>query len=285
MFAKKTRKSTLIFRPMVSFPSHPHIFSSFPWRFGGMLGPTMKILIADDDRISRLLIQRILESDGGHSLTVANDGEEAWQQLLASPEPFDVCMLDIMMPRLDGLGLITRMRANSRFKNLPVILCTALNDRTTVQKAVLLSVTQYIVKPYTRANVVEKVHLVHSSMAGHQSLEEGSVVCARLGVDSETYRTLMESLLEDAREWTELLLSTRSLAGQQALLVRLNGLKGSALSLGARDLATQLRVAEETLEKTEAKDREKFGPPDNLVADVKREIEVLQKHLQAPPRA
>jgi CheY-like chemotaxis protein len=72
----------------------------------------MKILIAEDDRISRLLMQRILEADGGHALTMANDGEEAWQQLLASPEPFDVCLLDIMMPRLDGLGLIARMRAS-----------------------------------------------------------------------------------------------------------------------------------------------------------------------------
>ena len=244
----------------------------------------MKILIAEDDRISRLLMQRILEADGGHTLTTVNDGEEAWQQLLASPEPFDVCLLDIMMPRLDGLGLITRMRADPRFKALPIILCTALNDRTTVQKAVLLSVTQYIVKPYTRANVVEKIHLVRSNISGHRSLEDSSVVCARLGVDSETYRTLLESLVVDAIEWTELLLTTRSLAGQQALLVRLNGMKGSALSLGARGLAAQLRVAEETLEKTEAKDREKFGPPDNLATVVKHEIDVLQKYLQAPPR-
>jgi CheY-like chemotaxis protein len=245
----------------------------------------MKILIAEDDRISRLLMQRILEADGGHALTMANDGEEAWQQLLASPEPFDVCLLDIMMPRLDGLGLIARMRADARFKALPIILCTALNDRTTVQKAVLLSVTQYIVKPYTRANVVEKIHLVHANVAGTRSIEESSVVCARLGVDSETYRTLMESLLQDAAEWTELLLGTRSLAGQQTLLVRLNGLKGSALSLGARTMAAQLRTAEETLEKIEAKDQEKFGPPDNLVAAIKHEIEVLQKHLQGSTHA
>lgn len=154
-----------------------------------------------------------------------------------------------------------------------------------MQKAVLLSVTQYIVKPYTRANVVEKIHLVHANVAGTRSIEESSVVCARLGVDSETYRTLMESLLQDATEWTELLLGTRSLAGQQTLLVRLNGLKGSALSLGARTMAAQLRTAEETLEKIEAKDQEKFGPPDNLVAAIKHEIEVLQKYLQGSTHA
>ncbi len=154
-----------------------------------------------------------------------------------------------------------------------------------MQKAVLLSVTQYIVKPYTRANVVEKIHLVHANVAGTRSIEESSVVCARLGVDSETYRTLMESLLQDATEWTELLLGTRSLAGQQTLLVRLNGLKGSALSLGARTMAAQLRTAEETLEKIEAKDQEKFGPPDNLVAAIKHEIDVLQKYLQGSTHA
>ena len=242
----------------------------------------MKILIAEDDRISRLLIQRILEADGGHALTIANDGEEAWQQLLSSPEPFDVCLLDIMMPRLDGLGLIARMRADSRFKALPIILCTALNDRNTVKKAVLLSVTQYIVKPYTRANVVEKLHLVHSHVADTRSLEDSSVVCARLGMDSDTYRVLLQSLVDDAGEWTELLLSTRSIAGQQTLQVRLNGMKGSALSLGARTLAAQLRLAEETLENADAKHQEKFGPQDDLVAAITREIEVLKNYLQGP---
>lgn len=240
----------------------------------------MRILIAEDDRISRLLIQRILEADGGHELTIASDGEEAWDQLLHSPEPFDVCLLDIMMPRLDGLGLIARMHADPRFKTLPIILCTALNDRSTVQKAVLLSVNQYIVKPYTRANVVEKIHLIHANATGTRSIEDGSIVCARLGVDSETYQMLMESLAQDAAEWLELLLSTRSLAGQQMLLVRLNGLKGSALSLGARTMAAQLRTAEETLEKTGAKEQEKFGPTDNLVGAIKEEIDGLKKFLQ-----
>jgi CheY-like chemotaxis protein len=244
---------------------------------------SMKILIAEDDRISRLLIQRILEADGDYKLTMANDGEEAWEQLLASTEPFDVCLLDIMMPRLDGLGLITRMRANERFKNMPVILCTALNDRTTVQKAALLSVSQYIVKPYTRANVVEKIHLVHSNLGATRSIEESGVVCARLGVDPDMYRTLLESTVQDVNEWTELLQTTRSLSGQQTLLVKLNGLKGSALSLGARSLATQLRVAEEVLEKSDPKDREKYGPPDGLAPAIKREVAVLQDFIEKLP--
>jgi CheY-like chemotaxis protein len=243
----------------------------------------MKILIAEDDRISRLLMQRILEADGNHSLTMASDGEEAWEQLNAASEPFDVCLLDIMMPRLDGLGLITRMRNTHKFKSTPIILCTALNDRTTVQKAALLSVSQYIVKPYTRANVVEKIHLVHSNLAGTRSIEESGVVCARLGVDPEMYRVLMESMVQDVTEWAELLQTTRSPAGQQTLLVKLNGLKGSALSLGARTLAAQLRTAEEVLEKTDPKERERFGPPDSLAPAIKREIDILRKHVEGLP--
>jgi CheY-like chemotaxis protein len=256
---------------------------SFLRPFSVILALSMKILIAEDDRISRLLIQRILEADGGHSLTMANDGEEAWEQLNSASEPFDVCLLDIMMPRLDGLGLITRMRSTFRFKMTPIILCTALNDRTTVQKAALLSVSQYIVKPYTRANVVEKIHLVHSNLTGARSIEETGVVCARLGVDLEMYRMLLESMVQDATEWTELLQTTRAISGQQTVLVKLNGLKGSALSLGARSLATQLRMAEEILEKSDPKERERFGPPDSLAPAVKHEIELLQKHLEELP--
>jgi len=222
---------------------------------------SMKILIAEDDRISRLLIQRILEADSSHSLTMVNDGEEAWDQLNSSSEPFDVCLLDIMMPRLDGLGLITRMRNTYRFKATPVILCTALNDRNTVQRAALLSVSQYIVKPsrgkrrgedppdqqqpHRRArNRGQRCRLrapwrgpghvpdiAGESGAGHERMARTS------SNDEEPFR-------------------------QQAVLVKLNGLKGSALSMGARTLAAQLRTAEETLDKTDPKEREQYGPPD-----------------------
>jgi CheY-like chemotaxis protein len=244
---------------------------------------SMKILIAEDDRISRLLIQRILEADSSHSLTMVNDGEEAWDQLNSSSEPFDVCLLDIMMPRLDGLGLITRMRNTYRFKATPVILCTALNDRNTVQRAALLSVSQYIVKPYTRANVVEKIHLINSNLTGARAIEDSGVVCARLGVDPDMYRTLLESLVQDMNEWLELLQTTRSLSGQQAVLVKLNGLKGSALSMGARTLAAQLRTAEETLDKTDPKEREQYGPPDGLAPGIRREIDLLQEFVEKLP--
>ncbi len=240
----------------------------------------MKILIAEDDRISQLLIQLILEADGGHTLTIVSDGEEAWQKLLGATEPFDLCLLDIRMPRLDGLGLVTRMRADEHLKAIPVILCTAFNDRTTVQKAALLSVSQYIVKPYTRANIIEKIHLVHGHAAGAQPLEDSNVVCARLGVDTGTYRKLLESLVQAAAEWTQHFVVAEGPAGRQGLQLQLNGLKGSALSLGARGLAAQFRVAEEILERTGPKDREKPALPDNVVAAIKGEIDVLQKHLQ-----
>jgi CheY-like chemotaxis protein len=244
----------------------------------------MKILMADDDRISRVLMQRILEADGGHTLTMVNDGEEAWQKLLASPEPFDVCLFDIMMPRLDGLALITLMRSDNRFVSTPVILCTSINDRTTVRKAALLSVTQYIVKPYTRENVLGKIHQIQNNVADPRSIEDSATVCTRLGVDAATYRTLLEGIVQEACESMERLQTVRSPTDKQALLGQINGLKGSALSLGARALATQLRALEETLERIEVRDRLALSASEKIIVAVTfHEVAILRKHLQRLP--
>ncbi len=244
----------------------------------------MKILMADDDRISRVLMQRILEADGDHTLTMVNDGEEAWQKLLTSPEPFDVCLFDIMMPRLDGLALIRLMRSDNRFVSTPVILCTSINDRTTVRKAALLSVTQYIVKPYTRENVLVKIHQIQSNAVDPRSIEDSATVCTRLGVDAATYRTLLEGIVQEACESMERLQTVRSPADKQALLGRINGLKGSALSLGARALATQLRALEETLERIEVRDGLALSASEKIIVAVTfHEIAILRKHLQRLP--
>ena len=110
----------------------------------------MKILIAEDDRISRLLMQRILEADGGHTLTTVNDGEEAWQQLLASPEPFDVCLLDIMMPRLDGYQTCSLIKHNKVFRSIPVIMLSSKDGLFDRARGRIVGSEHYLTKPFTK---------------------------------------------------------------------------------------------------------------------------------------
>src|ERR1700710_2114182 len=118
-----------------------------------------RILIAEDDPFSLKLLKIILDSAGEFEVVTAKDGAEAWSQLDGGL-PFDLCIFDIMMPELDGLQLTNRLRADPRFREQRVGLCTALNDRHTIDLAAALAISYYIVKPYARELVLKQVRRI-----------------------------------------------------------------------------------------------------------------------------
>src|SRR5438093_1907037 len=90
-------------------------------RLGGGLG-FMKVLIAEDDAVSRRLLQSFLEK-WGYQVVVARDGAEAWQRFSADSD-IALVVTDWMMPGLDGLELIRRLRASARPRYVYAILLT-----------------------------------------------------------------------------------------------------------------------------------------------------------------
>lgn len=87
-----------------------------------------RILIVDDDRITLKLLTAILSQEGFVTVPLA-DSEEAWQQLQRQPDAFSLVLLDRLMPRLDGLAFLQRMKADRIMENIPVLFITGL-DRT-----------------------------------------------------------------------------------------------------------------------------------------------------------
>jgi two-component system chemotaxis response regulator CheY len=208
----------------------------------------MQILLAEDDRISRDLLRRIIESERQHSLTVAADGEEAWTHLQDTSLKFDVCILDICMPGLGGLDLLERIRASDTHKDLPVIFCTADHDRASVQRAGQLGVSHYVLKPYTRTVMVEKLKQIKTSRPALDPLEAADIVCKRLGIDAEMHRAMIESLVEDVTAWCERLRGATEPGELQKLFIRGRGIKGSCMSLGARRVAQEMAALESVLQ-------------------------------------
>lgn len=82
-----------------------------------------RLLVVDDSLTTRSLEKSILEASG-YEVVTAEDGESAWNKL--SGDDFDGVVTDVEMPRLDGFGLARRIRAQKRFRALPVVLLTAL---------------------------------------------------------------------------------------------------------------------------------------------------------------
>ena len=101
------------------------------------------IMIADDSITTRTLEKNILEAAGYQVLT-ASDGLNAWLQM--QTEPCDLLVSDIMMPRLDGFGLTKRARSDERFKHLPIILVTSLDQAEDREKGLEAGADAYIVK-------------------------------------------------------------------------------------------------------------------------------------------
>jgi two-component system LytT family response regulator len=135
----------------------------------------MKILVVDDDPVSRRVLRQILAStEPDCVISEAGGGEEACTLLERANHGFDVVFLDISMPDYDGLELLARFRRSAALKTLPVILCTSSNDRATVVKAAAAGARHYIVKPPAAAIVAEKLKLVRSALPPTPAAGSGS---------------------------------------------------------------------------------------------------------------
>ncbi len=103
-----------------------------------------KLLVVDDEKNLRLVVQKEL-SRQGHEVDTASDGEEAWEAI--ESKDFDVLLCDINMPRLDGIGLLRRVRERSHTPP-EVIMLTGQATVETAIEAMKLGAYDYLTKPY-----------------------------------------------------------------------------------------------------------------------------------------
>jgi CheY-like chemotaxis protein len=125
----------------------------------------MNILIADDEPRYRDMMRHLFEKWPEHQLTLAEDGGEAWALLDDPKRWFDVAFLDLNMPKLSGLDVVLRLRESPLHKSVDAVICTASHDRETIKQAIALGVRHYIVKPWTEAQIAEKLRQIAAKRA------------------------------------------------------------------------------------------------------------------------
>jgi adenylate cyclase len=103
------------------------------------------ILVVDDDRVNRALLARTLQAQGHRVLTAVN-GREALE-LLADEVP-DIVLLDVVMPELDGLATLERIKGDRALRAVPVIMISALEDFDSVVRCIELGAEDYLQKPF-----------------------------------------------------------------------------------------------------------------------------------------
>ncbi len=112
-----------------------------------------RILIADDNNDMRAYLKSLLDPHA--DVTVSADGEAAFERLLR--EPCDLLLSDVMMPRLDGFGLIARIRATEALHHLPIILLSARAGEEAKIEGLQAGADDYLVKPFSTNELLARV--------------------------------------------------------------------------------------------------------------------------------
>jgi len=115
----------------------------------------MRILIVDDFSTMRRIVKNLLGDLGFTNTAEAEDGNSALAALRASP--FDFVVTDWNMPGMTGIDLLRNIRADDKFKHLPVLMVTAEAKREQIIEAAQAGVSGYIIKPFTAQTLEEKL--------------------------------------------------------------------------------------------------------------------------------
>jgi two-component system, OmpR family, response regulator ResD len=140
------------------------------------------VLVVDDERTIADVVARYLERDG-YRVVVARDGQEALE--VAEREAPDVIVLDLMLPRLDGLQVMAVLR---RRRQVPVILLTARGEEAERIAGLNLGADDYVVKPFSPGELVARVGAVLRRVAVAPAAAPGPVRFGDVAID-EAART------------------------------------------------------------------------------------------------
>jgi CheY-like chemotaxis protein len=121
------------------------------------------ILLVDDSYVSNYLMQSILE-EKGYSILAVSNGEEALN-IIKQQQP-DLIILDIMMPEMNGFGVLESVKKIEATAQIPVIMLTARNNLKDQEKAILMGAADYVIKPIDIDDVIARVGKLVNSNTG-----------------------------------------------------------------------------------------------------------------------
>jgi CheY-like chemotaxis protein len=194
----------------------------------------MRILVADDDLVSRIAMEDVLRQCGTPDIVLAEDGASAWD-LMAGDRCFDLLCLDVRMPPPDGLELVARLRAAPALKRVPAMLITSTADRNTVLSATRSDLQGFIVKPVGPDTAMRILRVLAQLDA--TILEPVDAATARLRVDSERHARYLGAFVQQVQGLAglaqELATATAGSQAKSAFVQKADACRTAALTLGS----------------------------------------------------
>lgn len=153
---------------------------------GSSGGRGARLLVVDDNKVNRLLLARSLELQG-HRVALAENGRRALEMLRA--EPFDLMLLDIEMPELDGFGVLAQLASEPALRDVPVIVTSSHDGVADVVRCIELGADDYLHKP---VNPVLLRARIDSSLEKKRLRDQHQALIRRFAT-TEVAQDLMES--------------------------------------------------------------------------------------------
>jgi CheY-like chemotaxis protein len=194
----------------------------------------MRILVADDDLVSRLAMEDVLLQCGRPEIVMVDGGAAAWAAL-GGEQYFDLLCLDVRMPPPDGFELVARRRSSTALRRVPAMLITSTADRDTVLAATRSDLQGFIVKP-VGADTVARILRVLAQLDA-SLLEPAEAATARLRIDADRHARYVAAFLQQVQALAGLASeAAASASGQQAkaaFIRKADACRTAALTLGS----------------------------------------------------
>lgn len=135
----------------------------------------LRILAVDDDALVRDLLPKIAAEAGCPDITLANSGMQALEILATSSTSFDCLLLDINMPELDGIELCKRIRKIPAYRDIPIVMLTAMSDMDHIERAFRAGATDYTTKPFDIIAFGDRLQVAKAQLADRRAAEIAEV--------------------------------------------------------------------------------------------------------------
>jgi sigma-B regulation protein RsbU (phosphoserine phosphatase) len=148
------------------------------------------LLIVDDNEDNRYTLSQRLARDGYTNVATASNGREALQ--LLQSRSFDLILLDIMMPEMNGYEVLEHLKASTKLRHLPVVMISALDEMDSVIKCIELGAEDYLAKPFNRTLLRARIG---ASLEKKRLRDEVRASLQRLERELDAARTLQLGML------------------------------------------------------------------------------------------